>query len=265
MAAKIFQYNDLIGNLVRRDLKTRYRDSVLGLLWTILNPLFMAAIYIFFLTLLSRAIASQYENIIIGVFAWQFTVQSITAGMTSVTGSSSLVKKVFFPRIILPLSANLSALVNFFLTLLVQWVLLLVILHFRGAGLPATFLWVPLLALYHLLFNLSLSLLVAASNVFFRDTEHIIGLLLSAWFFTSPVMYPLEMVQDLAQSYPWILKIYMLNPMTGILTAYRMLQVPGYEFVWTKAAVAGLLAPIVLLWIGIVTFQRAQRNFADLL
>ncbi len=75
---------DLIGNLVVRDLKTRYRGSVLGLLWTLLNPLFMAAIYIFFLTLLSRDIASQYEHIIIGVFAWQFTVQCINAGMNAI-------------------------------------------------------------------------------------------------------------------------------------------------------------------------------------
>ena len=258
-------YQDLIFNLVRRDLKTRYRDSVLGLLWTILNPLFMAVIYIFFLTMLSRAIASQYENIIIGVFAWQFTVQCVTAGMASVTGSSTLVKKVFFPRLILPLSTSLSALVNFWLTLVVQTVLLVVILGIRGSALPATALWVPLLSLYHLVFNLAVALLVSAANVYFRDTEHIVGLLLSAWFFTSPVMYPLSLVSELAKSHSWIAHIYMLNPMAALLSAYRALLVPGVAFPWSAASVAGLALPCVLLVVALAAFQRAQRNFADML
>lgn len=261
----LWTYNDLIRNLVARDLKTRYRGSALGLLWTILNPLFMAAIYIFFLTLLSRAIASQYENIIIGVFAWQFTVQCVTAGLSSITGSAALVKKVYFPRIILPLSSNLSALVNFWLTLLVQWTLLAIILGLKGDSLKYAALWVPLITIYHLAFNFSLAMMVSAANVFFRDTEHIVGLLLSAWFFTSPVMYPLEMVEQLAASHPWIMKIYLLNPMTVILTAYRSLQVPGVGFIWNKASIAGLLLPFVLLVAGFAIFRRAQRSFADLL
>ena len=257
---------DLIGNLVVRDLKTRYRGSVLGLLWTLLNPLFMAAIYIFFLTLLSRDIASQYEHIIIGVFAWQFTVQCINAGMNAITGNASLVKKVYFPRMILPLSVNLSALANFWLTLIVQWALLFAILAVTKHDTPRLLtLWVPLLSLYHLVFNLSLSLLVAAANVFFRDTQHLVGLLLSAWFFMSPVMYPLEMVERVAASHPWIAQVYMLNPMTAILTAYRALQVPGTVFPWTAASVAGLLLPVALIAVAIRVFQRTQRAFSDLL
>ena len=264
IVADIAQHGDLIRNLVGRDLKTRYRGSVLGLLWTILNPLFMAAIYIFFLTLLARGIANQYENIIIGVFAWQFTVQCITSGMNSITGNSSLVKKVYFPRMILPLSVNLSALVNFLLTLLVQWVLLAIILLVtKGASLKMLTLWVPLLSLYHLLFNLAISLLVAAANVHFRDTQHLVGLLLSAWFFMSPVMYPLSMVETMASAHPWVAQLYMLNPMTVILTAYRALQIPGVVFPWSVASVTGLLLPLVLLVAAVAVFQRSQRDFAD--
>jgi ABC-type polysaccharide/polyol phosphate export permease len=268
MITDITRHGDLIWNLVARDLKIRYRGSVLGLLWTILNPLFMAVIYIVFLRLLvGRGIPN--EDIIIGVFAWQFTAQCVNAGLNCVTGNSSLVKKVFFPRIILPLSVNISGLVNFLLTLIVQWALVAILLMMKGAFLEATTLWVPLFCLYHLLFNFSLALLAAAANVYFRDTQHIVGLLMSAWFFMSPVMYPLSLVETVARAHPWIgpwiERVYLLNPMTVIITGYRAMQMPGDSFPWTAASIAGLLMPLAILWIAYVIFQRAQRYFSDFL
>ena len=262
----VVHHGDLLWNLVARDLKIRYRGSVLGFLWTILNPLFMAVIYIVFLRLLAgRGIAIQYEDIIIGVFAWQFTVQCVNAGLNCVTGNSSLVKKVYFPRIILPLSVSVSGLVNFLLTLVVQWALVAILLVRGGSFLDAATLWVPLFCLYHLLFNFSLALLVAAANVYFRDTQHIVNLLMSAWFFMSPVMYPLALVETVARAHPWIADVYLLNPMTVIITGYRAMQVPGVTFPWTAASVAGLLMPLVLLWIAYAVFQRTQRYFSDVL
>ena len=263
----VTHHGDLIWNLVARDLKIRYRGSILGFLWTILNPLFMAVIYIVFLRLLvGRGVAIiQNEDIIIGVFAWQFTMQCVNSGMNCVTGNASLVKKVYFPRIILPLAVNLSALVNFLLTLMVQWVLVAILLMMKGTFLETATLWVPLMSLYHLLFNFSLALLVAAANVYFRDTQHIVNLLMSAWFFMSPVMYPLALVETVARAHPWIARVYLLNPMTVIITGYRAMQVPADSFPWTAASVAGLLAPLVIMWIAYVVFQRAQRYFSDLL
>lgn len=257
---------DLLWNLVARDLKIRYRGSILGFLWTILTPLFMAVIYIVFLRLLAgKGIASQYEDIIIGVFAWTFTVQCVNAGMNCVTGNSSLVKKVYFPRVILPLSVCVSGLVNFLLMLVVQWALVAGLLMMKGAGLAPATLWTPLMGLYHLAFNLSLALLVAAANVYFRDTQHIVNLLLSAWFFMSPVMYPLSLVDSVARAHPWIGHLYLLNPMTVIITAYRAMQLPNVSFPWTAASVAGLLLPLVLLAIAYAVFQRTQRYFSDVL
>ena len=153
MIKDVFRYWDLLWNLVARDLKIRYRGSILGFLWTILTPLFMAVIYIVFLRLLAgRGVEIQYEDIIIGVFAWQFTVQCVNAGLNCVTGNSSLVKKVFFPRIILPLSVSVTGLVNFLLTLIVQWVLVAILLYYmKGTFLEVTTLWVPFFSLYHLL------------------------------------------------------------------------------------------------------------------
>ncbi len=262
----VFQHSDLIWNLVARDLKIRYRGSILGFLWTILNPLFMAVIYIVFLRLLAgRAGVIPNEDIIIGVFAWQFTMQCVNAGMHCVTGNSSLVKKVYFPRIILPLSVSLSGLVNFLLTLLVQWGLVAMLLMMNGSFLDAATLWVPLFSLYHLLFNFSLALLVAAANVYFRDTQHIVNLLMSAWFFMSPVMYPLTLVETVARNHPWIGHVYLLNPMTVIITGYRSMQVPAESFPWTAASITGLLIPLALLGIAYAVFQRTQRYFSDVI
>jgi ABC-type polysaccharide/polyol phosphate export permease len=189
--------------------------------------------------------------------------------MNCVTGNASLVKKVYFPRIILPLSVSMSALVNFLLTLVVQWALVAILLMMKGTFLEAATLWVPLMSLYQLLFNFSLALLVATANVYFRDTQHIVNLLMSAWFFMSPVMYPLSLVETVARSHPWIgpwiERVYLLNPMTVIITGYRAMQVPGDSFPWTMASVAGLLIPLVILWIAYAVFQRTQRYFSDLL
>lgn len=259
-------HRDLLWNLVARDLKIRYRGSILGFLWTILTPLFMALIYIVFLRLLAgRGVSIQYEEIIIGVFAWTFTVQCVNAGTNCITGNASLVKKVYFPRVILPFSVSISGWINFLLMLAVQWALVAGLLMAKGSCLAPAALWAPLLSLYHLLFNFSLALLVAAANVYFRDTQHLVNLLLSAWFFMSPVMYPLSLVDSVARAHPWIGELYLLNPMTVIITAYRALQLPGVAFPWTAASVAGLLLPLALLAFAYAVFQRTQRYFSDVL
>jgi len=255
---------ELVANLVSRELKSKYKGSVLGFLWSLLTPLFMAMIYVFFLRLLAGR-GVPVENIIIGVFAWQFTALCVTGGMNCVTGSSNLVKKVYFPRIILPLANTLANLVNFLLSLAVQFVILLILLGLSGKTVSPWSLALPALILYHTLFNLALALLMSSSNVYFRDTQHLAGVLLSAWFFVSPVMYDLSFVQRAAQVSPLLANLYMLNPVAVIITGYRAMTMPGEVFPWTPYTIAGLLLPIVLLWIAYVVFQRSEKNFADML
>ena len=254
-------HRELLWNLVARDLKSRYKGSVLGFLWSILNPLFMALIYIFFLRLLAGR-GVPHQDVIIGVFAWQFTVQCVMQGMQSITGNSNLVKKVFFPRLMLPLSVVAANLVNYLLTLLVQLALVTALLLHGGQMLRPAAAALPLLILYHGLFNLSLALLVASANVYFRDTQHLVGLLTSAWFFVSPVMYNLTFVERAAERWPWVMDLYLLNPMALIITGYRALQLPGAAFPWGWIY---WLWPMALLALAWSLFQRSQRNFADLL
>ena len=110
-----------------------------------------------------------------------------------------------------------------------------------------------------------LALLVAAANVYFRDTQHVVNLLMSAWFFMSPVMYPLSLVEAVARAHPWVAQFYMLNPMTVIITGYRAMQMPGISFPWMVTSVVGLLIPLASMLVAYVVFQRTQRYFSDML
>ncbi len=259
----LWQRRDMLLNLTLRELKSRYKNSVLGFLWSILTPLFMAVIYVFFLRLLARGI--PLESIIIGVFAWQFTAQAVHEGLASITSNANLVKKVFFPRLILPTAITLGNLVNYLLSLIVQFILLATLLAWHGEAPAWTSLLVPLVVIYHTLFLLALAYLLSASNVYFRDAQHLVGVLLSAWFFASPAMYDLSIVQNVAAKWPIVLDLYLLNPMAVIITAYRALILPGVAFPCSWAAAAGACIPLILLPIAYRVFQRAQRNFADML
>jgi ABC-type polysaccharide/polyol phosphate export permease len=260
----IFERRELLFNLVVRELKSRYKGSILGFLWTVLTPLFMAVVYVFFLRMIvGRGVPT--EEIIIGVFAWTFTMQCLNGGMMCVTGNGNLVKKVQFPRIILPTATVLANLVGYLLSLVVQFPLVAVLLAFRSAHLSPWALAFPAVLLLHLLFNLGLALLLSSLNVYFRDTQHLVGVLTSAWFFVSPVMYNLSFVEQMAGKTPWLVSAYLLNPMAVIITGYRACLLPGAVFPWTPFVIASLAMTLLFLWGAYALFQRLQLYFADML
>ncbi len=252
---------ELLANLVARELKSRYKGSALGFLWTVLTPLFMAAVYVFFLRLLVGKGVSL-EGIIIGVFGWQYTVQSVNSGLVCVTGNSNLVKKVFFPRWLLPVSATTANLIGYLLSLIVQFAVVGWLLA-RGDGhLSPWVVAVPAVIALQTVFNLALALLLASANVYFRDTQHLLGVAVSAWFFVSPVMYDVSFVEQFSGGRSWLMPLYLLNPVAAQLSAYRTLILdapwPSGPWIW-----AGLLWPAALLAGAWAVFRRAQRNFSD--
>ena len=253
----------MLTSLIARELKSRYKGSLLGFLWSIVTPLFMAVIYVFFLRILARGV--PIEDVIIGVFAWQFTAQSVNSGMECITSNANLVKKVAFPRIILPTASALANLVNYLFSLVVQFALLAVILHAHGSHIRPLAIFLPVIVIHQTLFNLAIAMLLGASNTYFRDTQHLIGVLLSAWFFMSPMMYTLSFIEQLAGGHTLLLNLYMLNPLAVIVTGYRALILPGTAFPWTVSAVVGWLIPLLLFAIALPVFRRAQKNFADML
>ncbi len=256
---------ELLWNLTARELKQRYKGSALGFLWTVLTPLFMAAIYVFFLRLLAGR-GVPMEEIIIGVFAWQYTTQCVMGGMCCVTGNANLVKKVCFPREILPLSQVAANGIGYLLSLLVQFPLLALLLHVRGelvfsGAWPLFLFWMA----WQTLFNLGLALLLGALNVYFRDTSHLVGVGLSAWFFMSPVMYNMDFAANVASRWPWAVRLLYANPMAVLIDGYRTALLPFSNPGFPPVAWLGFgLVPVVLVG-GLVTYRRLQKNFADLL
>lgn len=259
----ILERRELLENLTARELKQRYKGSALGFLWSVLTPLFMAAIYVVFLRLLARGV--PMADILIGVFAWQYTTQCVLGGMTCVTGNANLVKKVCFPREILPVSQVAANGIGYLLSLLVQFPVLAFLLwhggsHFSSAW-PLFLFWIG----WQTVFNLGLAMLVGALNVNFRDTQHLVGVLLSAWFFMSPVMYNMDFARNLASRWPWAVDLLYANPMAVLINGYRAALLPGASAGFPPAAWIGFaLVPLTLL-LGALVYRRLQKNFADLL
>lgn len=260
----IFARRELLFNLVSRNLASRYKNSALGFLWSILTPLFMAVIYVVFLRILARAI--RLEEVLIGVFAWQFTAQCVGNGLTCITDNANLVKKVYFPRMILPMSSTLSNLVNFLLSLVVQFALVAVLLMRQGQCMEITALAVPLLVAYHAVFCFALSLFLSCVNVYFRDLQHLVNVLLLAWFFLTPAMYTIELVAEFSAQLgrPILASVYMLNPMAAIITGYRALILPGSAFPCSWWTVASFAWPLAFLAGSYGLFQKLQKNFSDM-
>lgn len=264
MIRDIIKHRELIWNLVSRELKVRYHGAALGFAWTLLVPLFMAGIYVVFLRLLGGRSVPVAE-IIIGVFAWQFTTQCVTSAQSAITGNVNLVKKVFFPRFILPLAATLANLVNFLLSLVIQFPAVFIMMKMQGQPVSGQLWAFPLIVVLQFVFNFGLTLLLSGAVVYFRDLQHIIGVMLSAWFFVSPVMYNLDFVHQFAAKHPMAAELYMLNPMSVIITAYRAVSMAGVALPtgWATWTALGLCFAIFAA--GHASFKKLQRNFADML
>jgi ABC-type polysaccharide/polyol phosphate export permease len=263
------RYQYLLRNLVGRDLKVRYKSSVLGILWSVLNPLFLMIVFTVIFSVLANSQIRDYPIfVLVGLIPWNFFSGSLTSGTTSITGNSALVKKVYFPREMLPLSALLSNLVNFFFAFAV----LVVFLYIFGIGLTIHALWVPVLLLTQLIFTLGLCLLLGSLTVFYRDVLMILEVLLLAWFFLTPVFYSLEMFGptvtlmgvtfDPAQVMRWI------NPMASIIDGYRTVLWGTYGSAGPVGMNAAYLlrtfvTSVIVLVVGYAVFVRLNPLFGE--
>lgn len=247
----------MLATLVVRNLKIRYQGSALGFLWTLLNPLFMMLIYWIFIRFMKFPMDPW--SLLAGVLAWQFLTMCCGDSINAVAGHPNLVKKVYFPRIILPLATVLANLVNYLLSLVVLFVLTLLAGRLAlGPALAA----LPLVIFAQFLFCLGLALIISCSSVYFRDTEHVVAALLMAWFFMSPVIYSLDFLSQGALVPHWLLGVYKLNPMAGFITLHRRIIMDGPPPGWI-AAVAAIVIPIVVLYAGLKIFRRYEPDFAD--
>lgn len=257
----VLRYRELVRNLTLRDLKVRYRNSLLGFLWAWGNPIMMTVVFtIVFQVIAPNAIRNYPLFILIGWLTWGFTTAAITDGIGSILHNSTLVKKVWFPREVLPASAVFANALNFMLALPLVVIL---ILYYRIPIEPPLLLYFPVIFLAQLALVLGLSFFLSAANVYYRDTGVITGVVLTAWFFLTPVFYS---VPQLTESYSRL--VYYLNPMASIIEAYRNILYgspngappgpPDIGFLGRTLATA-----LIILVLGYVFFLRTSRRFGE--
>jgi len=249
----IYQYREMLKNMVRKDLRTRYKGSVLGFLWTFVNPLLQLVVYtVIFSNIMRMNIDKFYMFLFVALLPWIFFSTSLQVSTTSIIANKELVKKIYFPRIILPLSVVSANLMNF----IFAFAILIPALIISGIGISKAIVWLPLVLLVEFELALGFSVLFAGLNVYFRDLEHLLGIVLMAWFYFTPVVYPVEMIpENLAP-------VFKVNPMLHIISAYRDVLYHGKA---PDLYALGIVfaAGFILLAISTVIFNRLQRNFAE--
>jgi ABC-type polysaccharide/polyol phosphate export permease len=265
---ELFGFRNLIRNLVSRNLRVRYKNSVLGILWSWLNPLFMMVIYtvvfIFMRNPGDGIVPSRDFPVFVlcGLLPWNFFSGSVLQSIGSVAENSSLVKKVYFPREILPLSVVLSGLVNFGISLMILIPMLLI---FRIRLTPWVLL-LPVVTAIQVCLILGLALALSAVNVFYRDTRIIMDVAMMAWFFLTPVIYPIDILPRSREILGFTIDIHrwtrILNPMASLVAAYRDIlyfgRLVGPDFL-ARTAVTSL----VILLVGFLAFYRFSPRFGE--
>lgn len=252
---------ELLWILVVRNLKLRYKHSALGFFWSLLSPLLLILIYAVFAKILrfNDGNPTYLQFLVIGIVVWQFLSMCLNDSLYAIMGNTNLVKKTSFPRIILPLAMVIANLLNFLLTWIVLFAyLVLVKMPFQHLEL------LPLILLVQTTLCLGLALLLSSLNVFFRDTEHILGIGTLAWFFMSPIFYPIkDQLKFLPENYEWLA---FMNPMSGIIWGYRRLlmgnDMPDVSVPLSHLAISAAVS-FVVLGIGFAVFNKLQMRFGD--
>ncbi len=253
---EVWAYRELVGFLALRDIRSRYKQAVLGTAWTVVQPLAgMAALAVVFRRLIdvpSDGIPYQLFAML-GFALWTYVAGTIGALTGSMLGDSSLVTKVYFPRVVVPLAAVLPGLVD----LAVALAVLAVLMGAAGFVPPAAVLLLPLLVVFCVVVALGTGLWLATLNVLYRDVGHGVGFLLQLWFFASPVAYPSSLVPAGWQP------VYAINPVSGLIDAGRAMALGG-PLDSTHLAIS-IGAALLLLGSGVACFQRLERRFADVI
>lgn len=261
---ELWRYRELVRNLVVSELKARYKNSVLGFVWSLLNPLAMMLVFtvVFGVLWPNRQVDNYPIFLLCGLLPWNYFSNSVTSSITSIVDHGNLIKKVYFPREVLPVATVLAQLVNFLLAFLVLFVALLV---FRANFSP--WLWtLPLIILIQTCFTVGIGLILSTLHVFYRDTRMVMEVVMLAWFFLTPIFYS---VQQLPAAYT-VLGVeldvrriaYILNPMASLINVYRDLLYNGYRtdpdfFIRTT------LTALIVLVAGYWFFVRYSDRFGE--
>ncbi len=255
----LFRYRALIQSLVARELKARYRGSLLGFLWSFINPLLLLLIYTFvFTVVMPGARGEGLEPFAVfmfcGILPWTWFSSSLLESSNVLIAGGNLIKKVLFPAEVLPVVTVLAGLVNFCLGLPI---LAAFLIYYRVPVIPADLLWLPVLMVLQCVLMLGLAFVVSALTVLFRDVRDLLGNLLTLWFFATPIIYPFWSAP------PGVQRVLRLNPMTYLIVSYQeVLFRDGPYGDWQRVLGVAVVS-IVVFFSGYFVFNRLRDTFAE--
>ncbi|WP_149359106.1 ABC transporter permease [Lolliginicoccus suaedae] len=268
-AREVWRYRELLGNLIRKQVTVKHKNSFLGFLWSLQIPLVQLAVYWLVVGQILRAGDIPYFGLFIfcGLAVWAFFADLLQSTTASIVSNSALVKKVYFPRELFPLSTTGAAVVNFsyYLAILLGGVALAGVLS--GVWPDPARIALPALGLLTVIvFGLALGMFLAAVNVYLRDVQHFVTVIMMPWFWLTPIIYDISMVERALPA--WLYEIYLLNPMVPVIYSFRAFFWPqGVDYGFGDGLYPRLLlalgVSLVLLWISQRIFSRLQGNFAQ--
>jgi len=253
----IWHYRELLYFLVWKDVLVRYKQTVIGVIWAVLQPLITM---VMFTVIFSKLVNIPSDGKPYPVFAfaallpWNYFSQALSRSGTSLVGNSNLITKIYFPRLLIPLSASISPVVDLFFSFLI----LLVMMPMYGIAPSWGLLLLPVFVIQSLVTALAVGLWLTTLNVKYRDVGHVIPFLIQVWMYASPVVYPLSVVPD-----KWRL-LYSLNPMVGVIEGFRW-AITGSERPDVIAITTSMAVVSILLAGGLIYFKKMEQTFADII
>ena len=249
----LYKYRELLKSNVKKEIRGRYKGSFLGVLWSFVNPLLQVLVYAIVFPYIMRVKTDNYlQYLIIGIIPWTFFTTVINQGMITVRMNAGIIKKVYFPREILPISVATSGLVNF----MISCIIILLFCLFGGIGVSFHILLLPIIALIQFLFSLGLIFALSAINIYVKDTEYIVQFVINMLFYATPVLYSTSLFPE---NIRWLLY---LNPMTEIIESYRCIFM--YH---TMPSISGILylviISIIIAVVGLMIFRKLEKGFAE--
>ena len=254
----IWRYRELLGFLIWRDIKVRYKQTVLGILWAILQPVMTMVIFSAFFGELAKVPSDgvpYYLFSYCGLVPWALFSGGLSRSVGSLVSNSNLIKKIYFPRLLIPISSVVGGVIDFALAFLV----LIVLLVLGGYFPTLNILWLPYFILLAIVTALGVGLWLSAMNVQFRDVNYIIPFIVQSWMYITPIAYPSSLIQNEV-----LRALYSLNPMVGVVEGFRWallgIQIDLGLTVFISSGVA-----LFLLITGLFYFRRMERTFADVI
>ena len=254
---ELWAYRELLYFLIWRDVKVRYKQTALGVSWAIIQPVFTMIVFSVFFGRLGKIPSDGIPYPIFAYAAlvpWTFFAQGMGQASNSLVGSANLIKKVYFPRLSIPIASVISGIIDFS----IAFIVLLGMMLYYGILPTLNVIWLPCLLLLTVVTSLGVSLWLSALNVQFRDVRHVLPFLIQLWLFATPVAYPSSLLSE-----PWR-TLYSLNPMVGVVEGFRWALL-GTETAPGPMLIVSSLAALVLLVGGVFYFRRLEKTFADVI